>query len=544
MNLIQNQWINVLHQDQSISKISPCEITAGNDGAPPIIDLITDRPDFKGALNQLLIGLLQTIQAPKTEAEWTAKWQDPPTPDQLEVCLAPLVPAFEFTANGPAFMQDYDLPEGEVKPISALLIDAPGGKTLRDNLDHFTKRDRVNSVCHACAALALFTLQTNAPPGGVGHRTGLRGGGPLTTLLLPDEGMQAGGQPTISLWHKLWLNVLPEKEARKALSKTGWDRSDQAHRFPWLGPTRTSEKKTGTQTQPGDVHPYQMYWGMPRRIRIDFSNTSAGSCDLCGTPSDTLIRQFITKNYGTDYTGTWEHPLTPHARRKLAEAPLPLHGQKGGVSYRHWLGLTLGDPDRHQLPAAIVNHYLSARAFRVSGDRQARLWAFGYDMDNMKARCWYDAVMPLMDVEYEKRDGLKQLVVDCVDAAVEVGGNLRQEVKKARYKRPQDVRGDWSFIDTEFWQATEPIFFNTIKSALEVMEQADAIELVKTKWHAALRQAAMNLFDRHALTGPPEDMALKRIVTARRNLSIWLHSGKKVKKLLGKRKAGKVKGRK
>jgi CRISPR system Cascade subunit CasA len=286
-----------------------------------------------------------------------------------------------------------------------------------------------------------------------------------------------------------------------------------------------------------------MYWGMPRRIRIDFTNTSAGSCDLCGAPSDTLVRQFITKNYGTDYTGTWEHPLTPHGRRKKEEDPLPLHGQKGGVTYRHWLGLTLGDRDGCQLPAAVVTHYLTKRVLRIGGDRHARLWAFGYDMDNMKARCWYDAVMPLMEVDDEKRDGLKQLVVDCVDAAVEVGGNLRQEVKKARYKRPQDVRGDWSFIDTEFWQATESHFFNTIKSGLEAMEQDDNLQPLKIKWHANLRHAAMNLFDRHALAGPPEDMTLKRIVTARRNLSIWLHSGRKVRKLLGKRRSGKEKGR-
>jgi CRISPR system Cascade subunit CasA len=34
---------------------------------------------------------------------------------------------------------------------------------------------------------------------------------------------------------------------------------------------------------------------------------------------------------------------------------------------------------------------------------QFRLWAFGYDMDNMKARCWYEAQMPLYEIEESLR---------------------------------------------------------------------------------------------------------------------------------------------
>ena len=83
-------------------------------------------------------------------------------------------------------------------PIAALLIEQPGDKTLKDNTDLFIHRGQMQSLCPACAAAALYTLQAFAPSGGKGHRTSMRGGGPLSTLL---KGR--------NLWESVWLNVLP-----------------------------------------------------------------------------------------------------------------------------------------------------------------------------------------------------------------------------------------------------------------------------------------------------------------------------------------------
>jgi len=137
--------------------------------------------------------------------------------------------AFELdAADGPAFLQDFDLLDGETKVISALLIESPGGKTLKDNLDHFVKRDRANQLCASCTATALFTLQTNAPSGGVGHRVGLRGGGPLTTFIFPKV-------LSATLWQKLWLNVLNQEELEPA------EKID-SNVLPWLGKTRVQTR--------------------------------------------------------------------------------------------------------------------------------------------------------------------------------------------------------------------------------------------------------------------------------------------------------------
>jgi CRISPR system Cascade subunit CasA len=537
MNLIKEKWIRCTHNlDGTRSIIAPYQITQGINGSNPITDVIANRPDFKGALYQFLIGLLQTISPPRNEKEWFAMWKKPPAPEDLKERFESVADAFEFDTEGPAFMQDFDLPDGETKPISALLIDAPGGKTLRDNLDHFIKRGQVEAICYPCAALALYTMQTNAPAGGVGHRVGLRGGGPLTTLLDLDETFEGSYKSRFTLWHRLWLNVLPEKDIRYAYEDAGcdWEAKDPVHIFPWLGPTRTSEKNTGCETSPTDVHPFQMYWGMPRRIRIDFKDSAEGRCDLCGTAGSRLVHQYITKNYGINYAGLWTHLLTPYARKNQSADPLPLHGQKGGLTYRNWLGLTMGDRDNNQKPAKTVEYFLSERVSHIKTDRQARIWAYGYDMDNMKARCWYDSRMPLYAIDPSIREKIKELVTKYVDAAVEMASNLRKEVRNARYKRPQDVKGDWSFIDIEFWQTTEPRFYECIKGGIAALNKNEDLANIKKQFHSALRNTAMSLFDRYALGGPLGDMEMDRVVKARRNLSIWIVTGRKVKELIGK----------
>jgi CRISPR system Cascade subunit CasA len=115
-----------------------------------------------------------------------------------------------------------------------------------------------------------------------------------------------------------------------------------------------------------------------------------------------------------------------------------------------------------------------------------------------------------------------------------MASSLRKEVRNARYKRPQDVKGDWSFIDVEFWQATEPRFYECIKGVIASLNTNKDLANIKKQFHSALRNAGMTLFDRYALGGPLGDMEMGRVVKARRNLSIWFETGKKVKELIGK----------
>ena len=514
MNLINDRWIPVTRQDKSQDVIAPWQIAETDN---PVIEINAPRPDFQGALYQFLIGLLQTCFAPEDEDQWLEYWEDRVPPEVLIESFEKVAFAFELmNQDGVAFMQDFDLTDGETKPISALLIEAPGGNALKNNSDHFVKRGQANQLCPGCAATALFTLQTNAPSGGVGHRVSLRGGGPLTTLIMPENKEAA-------LWKKAWLNVFNLEEMESASTIDG-------SVFPWLAKTRLSDKK-GVITTPGDVHPLQSYWGMPRRIR--FSKTvGSGICDLCGSQSDQLYQEFITKNYGTNYDGAWVHPLTPYRfDPKKVNLPLSLKGQQGGLGYRHWLGMALQDQENGDSAASIVQFYNQERGRNFESDL-ATLWCFGFDMDNMKARCWYESHFPVVYLKEKQKNNLMDWGAELIHSAREVVVLLRSQVKEAWFRRPKDVKGDMSAIDAQFWQATEADFYQLIEQLASLPgETRMAPAEVYLSWFKTLEKQMFRIFETATLGSMPEDLDLKRIIAAQNTLTKKFYGNKTIKHL-------------
>jgi CRISPR type I-E/ECOLI-associated protein CasA/Cse1 len=171
-NLIAEKWIPVRRTSGTLSWIAPRQIAEADD---PPLRIESPRADFDGALIQFLIGLVQTTAAPESKAQWRRGFDR--APDDLREKFDSVAEAFNLDGDGPRFMQDLTLKPSDVngsKPIRALLIDAPA--------EFFIKPDVVGALSYPAAAMALYTLQTNAPLGGVGHRTSLRGGGPLTKI--------------------------------------------------------------------------------------------------------------------------------------------------------------------------------------------------------------------------------------------------------------------------------------------------------------------------------------------------------------------------
>ncbi|EBU8550802.1 type I-E CRISPR-associated protein Cse1/CasA, partial [Salmonella enterica subsp. enterica serovar Oranienburg] len=288
-NLIMSKWLPVRFKDGSTGKLAPVDLTDEN-----VVDIAATRADLQGAAWQFLLGVLQCSIAPKNSARWEDIWLDGLTEQMLREALAPLEHAFQFGAETPSFMQDFEPLTGEKVSIASLLPETPGVQTTKFNKDHFIKRGVTERFCPHCAALALFSLQLNAPSGGKGYRTGLRGGGPLTTLV---ELQEYQGERQTPLWRKLWLNVMPQDTADLPLP----DQCDAAV-FPWLAATRTSEQANAVTT-PEQVNKLQAYWGMPRRIRLDFTTLQSGCCDICGAESDELLGFMTVKNYGVNYDG-------------------------------------------------------------------------------------------------------------------------------------------------------------------------------------------------------------------------------------------------
>lgn len=506
-NLIEQKWIPVRTNSGRRMKIAPWEITEGY-ATDPIAALDAPRPDFNGALIQFLIGLAQTCAAAEDRVAWKERLRDPPEPGVLHDSFKRVSNAFDLDGDGPRFMQDLELREGQDWPVAALLID------LTSN-DHFLSSGVGGGFCFLCAAAALHCLQTNAPEGGRGHFTSLRGGGPLTTLAVPEKER---------LWETVWLNTITSESFLG-----GWDAGNgkDSDIFPWLAPTRKGERKEDVTT-PVDVHPAQMFWGMPRRIRLNFSRADSGRCDVCREYSDTLITQYISRPHGIRYGGPWKHPLTPY-RSDKQRGPLPLHARPGGITYRHWLGFIRTDPVNAIEPALII---FTRREDALSDAGAIRVRAFGYDMDHMRAKCWYEGTMPLPRLSEEIRDDFDDAVERIIRGATQIARNLVRSMKEAWFKRPSDARGDMGFVDSVFWRETEAGFYTLLTELQQLLEADQEIKPVIHDWHETLCGEALRLFDEFATSGPIEDGNPKRIALARNKLNRFNRSKNVVRDIL------------
>ncbi|ECD2969728.1 type I-E CRISPR-associated protein Cse1/CasA [Salmonella enterica subsp. enterica] len=494
MNLITEKWLPVIFANGEKTRISLRDLLDNR-----IQDLAYPRPDFQGAAWQMLIGILQCTVAPEDKEEWADIWHESIEFEQWEKALNTISLALQFGEQKPSFLQSFDPLDSEYGSIAGLLVDAPGGNALKLNKDHFVKRGNVEQICPHCAAIALFAIQTNSPAGGAGYRVGMRGGGPLTTLVVPQE------EDKYPLWKKLWLNVLPQEEPPNV--------TQHPLIFPWLAPTKTSEK-AGNVVTPDNAHPLQAYWGMPRRIELDFTHTVAGICDLCGEHHESLLLQMRSKNYGVQYD-SWLHPFSPYRQAlKDPSAPwLAFKGQPGGLSYKDWLGLMLNREDK-------FNKMQPAKVIRAAGQRnKMSLWCFAWDMDKAKVRCWYQHRIPLISVSHEEQFlAVLNIVLVLASESLSL---LRNALKSAKFDCPKEAKMDFSMVDIAFWQETEPAF-RALQEALAVdpLRQDTQTRHAVSQWEAELAHYLFHVFDRDALTNPdcPDDI-LQRQLTARQDLA-------------------------
>lgn len=490
-NLIISKWLPVRFKDGSTGKLAPVDLADEN-----VVDIAATRADLQGAAWQFLLGLLQCSIAPKNRNRWEDVWEDGLSADALHQALKSLEPAFQFGADSPSFMQDFEPLAGEKISIATLLPEIPGAQTTKLNKDHFIKRGVTERICPHCAALALFSLQLNAPSGGKGYRTGLRGGGPMTTLI---ELQEYQGNRQTPLWRKLWLNIMPQDAAEMPLPATC-----DASVFPWLAPTRTSEQ-TSAVTTPEHVNRLQAYWGMPRRIRLDFTTLHSGSCDLCGIQSNELLSLMSVKNYGVNYEG-WKHPLTPHRLPvKEGSGLFSVKPQPGGLIWRDWMGLNLeGKTENNtEFPALVVKVF---NTYKLT-DVKAGLWGFGYDFDNMKARCWYEHHFPLLLTKH-----ITPTLRPASQTASRILSLLRSALKEAWFANAKDARGDFSFVDIDFWNQTQGRFLYLVR---DIENGQDPDERL-SQWQKAIWLFARRYFDDHVFTNPYENSDPERIMKARK----------------------------
>lgn len=516
-------WLPFRRRSGSIQWLPPFAIACPED---PIVALAAPRPDFNGALLEFLIGLLSVALALPDEEAWQDLAESPPAPDDLRARLMALPDAFALDGDGPRFLQDHsvaDFARASDLPIENLLIDAAGENTQKLNKDLFVKRGRADALGRPATAMALVTLQSYAPSGGQGHRTSMRGGGPLTTLVEPrGDGRTQDHSLERPLWELIHANLLLA-EGRARLPHE-WQSAEAREIapliWPWLAPTLTSGQKPSPHVvTPLDAHPFQALFGMPRRIRLIFSEDD-GRCALTGMADQRLATAYRTINFGVNYgSGLWVHPLSPHYRSGKKDEWLPVHPQPDGLGWKDWAGLVVDQPGSRseQKIADVVRRYrdLARGAFAVR--------AFGYDMDNMKARGWAEAILPAWQLaNADVTEALTQAATQMTEATRQAANLVTGAVIAALFSRREDAKGDFTFLKAELWAAMQQAFYDRIdRAAGAAIDHAQRIlsEPLEGKMFVdVLRTETARIFDRHT-DGLSLDVADDhRLVLARRNL--------------------------
>ena len=508
-NLISTPWLPVIRASGRRGCIRPADLTDGIN-ADPILDLDFSRADFRCATFEFLIGLLTVACAPRDD--WAGWWTQPPSKAELEIAFGQFEAVFNFDGEGSRAYQDYEDFATKPTPVEALLIEAPGAEAVKKNTAFLVKAGRVLVLSRRAAASALLTLQTVAPSGGRGYRPSLRGGGPLTTLVVL--------KAPITLWHRLWVNV-PVGE--KPPASVGMPQI-----FPWLAPTCLSKPVT-----PEDVDWRLVFFGMPRRIRLDFTaNVERSPCDLTGEIDSVIVRTFRTLPQSVNYNA-WggRHPLTPHKRKPHDPGLYPVLGQDGHFGYRQWMALLYGDNDKLREPAACISLFTSHRKDDLPRDKRSfRLVAAGYAMVRGQAKVlsFIEAETPDITVPEDGSEAVAEKARDFVAAANEVAKALGHAVKIALYGEDADKRiqrlNDTTPLTTardRFWVDTNDRFFATLNAFSTMPAEeltGDAATPVARTWRAVMERAALAIFDDMAPMQDALSPNVKRVVDGRRFL--------------------------
>lgn len=533
-NLLASPWLPARRQRTGFAWISADQLAPADAGDDPVVALAFPRPDWNAAVTEFLIGVICAAMGPPSAGAWRKAWQSPPTTTQLAEALAPLVARFNGDGEGPLAFQDHaPLAGAEEKDIAQLLIDAPGAITLTKNTDLFIKRDRTPALCLPYAYAALITLQAYAPSGGAGHRTSMRGGGPLTTLVDPPH------PPT--LWHRLWANV-PLATDRPA----GWSDDDPrwGKTLPWLAPTLVSDSKQ--EVGPDSAPHWLAYFACPRRIRLQVE--ADGACALGGRGDFGIVRAYRTQNYGANYTN-WRHPFSPH-RPDGKGGFFPVHPNPGSRGYRGWLGIWGETPEDRSLPLREWPNKVSSLGL----PRRIEVSAWGYDMDNMKARAWVDDRLPWFafdDTQQEQQQAWLARAGAAINAASAAAAALGTAVRRMRAGEFV-VNGQTGAVQLRvreeatpelsqdaqslFWAETEGPFRDWLDQLAGDPE--DAAQTLVRAWRDSLRRHALALFERTVGSPATIDVGpdtLKRWAVARRDLesNFTNHPKAEVTKLLG-----------
>ena len=339
------------------------------------------------------------------------------------------------------------------------------------------KKWNYDLVGHVCYGSVHITNKRTSEGAGTVHHWG---GGPLTTIV--------GGEYPDTIW----LNIIESDEFDSGKHGDAMKIND-ADIFPWMAPTYTSEN--GRDISLSDVNPARVFWAVPRRIVVDYSqNEKECVCDICGCKTKNPVSSYFTKSYGEAYGALWRHPLTPYYNNK--DGQFPYHVNEGGITYKYWPGFVFNSSEIGE--NALTIHKFHERRLKLSYidsffKHEPRIWFFGYDIhNNILTRCWYEGQMPLITVEEDLKVDYEQTTIQLVKISEYVVNNIKSCIKLAIFDPNRNVTGSFSFVESRFWKDTESEFYDALHELHKLVLNGENKAEIKLKWLKYLSSTALN----------------------------------------------------
>lgn len=488
MNLLNDPWVPVRLADGSVVKLTPAQVPTS--GA---VCVAHARADFSALITEMLVCIFQTLSCPATEDERVDLLDGQTFPD---LDLWPqFANAFELSGDAACFMQapEYPVTDGqskvEAQPAAALLYEFPAGNTVKLNKDFFTARGQAEPLCPHCAPVALFLNQSHARMGGNGYRTGPRESSVMTALLRSD-----------TLWHTICLNLLPATWFEGVTFDD--DNSDIASRIlkslPWMQPERYLGKKAAVSLSA--VGLFGSLWWMPVALRLKLEqNPEAQACFTCGEVHPEMC--FTTTKRATPayLEGDSRHPHTGWFTTKKTGQGRCTEVPSEGFTFEHWQSLTVGATREKGLPAWEQLDWQDADA--------ARLWVFGYQMNNMSPGYWLDETAPLVHLQQgpgsaepaeNARENMRAFAGELVESLQKtvkaLNASLYFDPKKVTPKNPAPrlVMSRENAMQA-LWQR---LSVQAIRAVKDASLTGNSTAAAREALLPSLRQSALHVFDR------------------------------------------------
>jgi len=281
MNLLTDEWIPVQHEG-AFQHISLKTLLTQDDDW----QVSLPRDDMEIACLQLLVSLTQVLFIPDNKDQLVERIAHPVSEGDYIAAIESKQDWFELDHPQHPFMQIRGVKAKELTGMAKLFA----GLTGATSSAFVNESGLASQLCSTCTTIALFNQAANCPSFGGGFKASIRGGSPVTTLIL-------GG----NLRQTIWRNVLCKEMLDVSMP---WFETTQNEAPNWVSLVKEKESIEAHQT--GLLR--GLFW-QPAHIEL-VKNDGEGICDCCDQESECYIG-FKKEKFVYDFKGIWPHPHGP-----------------------------------------------------------------------------------------------------------------------------------------------------------------------------------------------------------------------------------------